>query len=86
MPSNHRTALTQHTQELKMLEQACASISEGKSFLTSLGKGISVPVVIHPGSWYVEVGAGIVLEKSSTEIQTILQQQQAHLAKVIEHA
>jgi len=85
MQTDHVAEYTQHIQELKALEHTLTSISKGKQFITRIGKGISIPVTSVSGTWYVEVGAGIVLEKSSEEIQTLIQHQQTQLGSALEH-
>lgn len=86
MNTDQTTALAQHAQELSALDKALTIVANGNTFLTNLGKGISVPVTALSGPWFVEVGAGIVLEKSSHEVQALLKHQQTNIENALKNA
>ncbi len=73
-------AVTQQYTELEQFTQAFPQATPGAPILATLGKGVFMEATLGQNpSCFVEVGAGIVLKKTSTEVKATLTEQIAHL-------
>jgi len=79
----HEQFLSNQIEELKKFSDSANSLFSSKEnkILAAVGKGVYIPAQITSDKIFVEVGAGVVVKKTYSELQEVIKEQ---LAKLIE--
>ncbi len=73
----HHEFLVKQIAELEHFAENLADIPsiQGKEILASLGKGVHIKTTVTETKLFVEVGAGIVVQKTPEELKQIIEEQ-----------
>lgn len=77
----HEEFLSNQIKELQKFSESANFLFDSKEnkILAAVGRGVYIPAQIFPEKIFVEVGAGVVIKKTPSELKEVIQEQLARL-------